>query len=495
MDTFLDNGLFAAENNILHYIFTKEECDKIYKDIAIGAVDVIQDLFQSENDINIPVLNTSKKICLLSMEIDTYISSLETRDSIYSRVYQKCKNLTFDTFLYEVRENPSHYDFKNNWKKYLENNDEIEFLKAKAHLSDNEVNRLLSIMKKAFIEDETIESEDDDDFFDSIMDNSRFRCWIACIITSLLYIAHNEEQTTEDANMFTVLTAEKVVNKNKELYNKWLEAVGKNGIRNQIKVNSQKLFEAGNHDNNILSVFLVYYFMDSNDWTILFTEKMEYYCDSMVKKIKLEEFLRNHQYGREFVEEYKKYCSTNHIEPKININSILMLLERDDSSYNRKRYYRLSEKRISKYNGDLSDEYNALSKLYDALKKYGCSPKEECKQLFVYRFSGICLQGTQIDREFGLENKMEWEWSKKQILPVIIRLLYQEWTVGPIPYTDIASFFENENPKGFSSKCKHVGKKSLTAICNMLKQCGFTGFDDIYQQIIEEKKNSKNRHL
>ena len=491
MDSFMDNGLFAKENNILHYIFTKEECDKLYKDIGVEGRNVILELL--ENGGAIPALNTGKKICLLDMEIDPYIRSLETRDSIYSRFYQKCKNISFDTFLYEIRENPSQYDFKHNWKKYLGDNDEIEFLKTKMHLSDNELTHLLSIMNKAFIDNETIESDDDN--FDSIMDNSRFRCFIACVLTSLTYIlTHNKEKTPEEVYLFAILTAEKVVNKNKELYKKWLEKVGKNGIRNQIKVNSQKLFEKGNHDKNILSVFLLYYRMDSNDWSVLFTEEMDYYCDSMVKKIKFEEFLRNHQYGREFVEEYKKYCSTNHIEPKISINSILMLLERDDPSYNKKRYYRLSEKRISNNNGDLSDEYNALSKLYDALKEQGCSPKEECKQLFVYRFSGICLQGSQVDREFGLENKMEWEWSKKQILPVIIRLLYQEGTMGLIPYTDIASFFKNENSKSFSSKCKHVGKKSLTAIYDMLKQCGFTGFDDIYQHIIDEKENRKKKH-
>lgn len=495
MDSFMDNGLFAKENNILPYIFTEEERSDLYKEISAGGMMAILEMVQSDNDIL--SLNIGGKICLLLIDVDSYMKKIESRDSIYSRVYKECKNLTFNKFLYELTENDSQYDFKSNWRKYLESAEEIAFCKSKTHLNDEELSRLLSIMEKTFIDEKEIEREDDI-FLNSIMDESKFQCWVACFLTSIYYIIIHEEkeQLPDSLNEIIILSVKLTVEKNKSLYNRWLKAVGKNGIRNQIKVLSQKLFEKDPTDRTILSVFLLYYYQksysDGGDY--LFTELIDFYCDTMVKKLNFEEFLREHQYGKVFCEEYKSYCSSHQIEPRININSILMLLERDDPSYNKKRYYRLSEKRISNNNGDLSDEYNALSKLYDALKEQGCSPKEECKQLFVYRFSGICLQGSQIDREFGLENKMEWEWSKKQILPVIIRLLYQEGTMGHVPYTDIASFFKNENSNSFSSKCKHVGKKSLSAICDMLKQCGFTGFDDIYQHIIGEKEYSKKKH-
>ena len=60
--------------------------------------------------------------------------------------------------------------------------------------------------------------------------------------------------------------------------------------------------------------------------------------------------------------------------------------------------------------------------------------------------------------------------------------LFQEKT-GRIPYKAIASYFGIEDTNGFSSLCKSVGQNSLESIRAMLTDCGFTGFDDIVQQI------------
>jgi hypothetical protein len=155
-------------------------------------------------------------------------------------------------------------------------------------------------------------------------------------------------------------------------------------------------------------------------------------------------------------------------------------LERDKPSYDKDKYYKLNENRFSTPDEGLDGEYTALSKLYNALKNYG-TPSDDYEELFIYRFSGIYQKDAPIEK-YRSENKMEWNWKRKQTLPVVIRLLFQEKT-GRIPYKAIASYFGIEDTNGFSSLCKSVGQNSLESIRAMLTDCGFTGFDDIVQQI------------
>lgn len=487
MDSFMDNGLFAKENNILPYIFTEEERSNLCKKLSAGGVESMLDIIeivQSNNDM--PSLNIGEKICLLLADADPYMKKFESRDSIYSRFYKECKNLTFNKFLYELPNNDSQYDFKSSWRKYMESAEEINFCKSKTHLNDEEMSRLSSIMEKTFIDDKEIEKEDEN-FLNSIMDESRFQCWIACLLTSLYYISIHEEkeQLPDFLSKLIILSAKAGVENNKSLYNRWLKAVGRNGIRNQIKVLSQMVFKSDHTDSTILYMFLLYYYQESysDGGEYLFTELIDSYSDTMVKKIKFEEFLRGHQYGKVFCEEYKSYCSSHQIEPKINISSILDMplnLERDKPSYDKDKYYKLNENRFSTPDEGLDGEYTALSKLYNALKNYG-TPSDDYEELFIYRFSGIYQKDAPIEK-YRSENKMEWNWTIKQTLPVVIRLLFQEKT-GRIPYKAIASYFGIEDTNGFSSLCKSVGQNSLESIRAMLTDCGFTGFDDIVQQI------------
>lgn len=500
MDSFMDNGLFAKENNILPYIFTEEERSNLCNELSAGGLEAMLDIIEiAQGDNDMPSLNIGEKVCLVLADADSYMKKLESRDSIFSRFYKECKNLTFNKFLYELPKNDSQYDFKSSWRKYLESAEEIDFCKSKTHLNDEEMSRLLSIMEKTFIDDKEIEKEDDN-FLNSIMDESRFQCWIACLLTSLYYISIHEEKEQLPDFLFKliILSAKAGVENNKSLYNRWLKVVGRNGIRNQIKVHSQKLFEKDPTDRTILSVFLLYYYQksysDGGDY--LFTELIDFYCDTMVKKLNFEEFLREHQYGKVFCEEYKSYCSSHQIEPRININSILDMplhLERDKPSYDKNRYYKLNKNRFNNCNEGLDGEYAALSKLYNAMKKYG-TPSDDYEELFIYRFSGIYQKGTSIDEKYSSEIKMNWEWRIKQTLPVIVRLLYQEGKNDKIPYKPIASYFGIEETNGFSSLCNKIGEKSLNSFRAMLTDCGFSGFDDIVQQIKDAKDNSKNKH-
>lgn len=499
MDSFMDNGLFAKENNVLPYIFTEEERSNLCNELLAGGFEAMLDIIKiAQGDNDTPSLNIGEKVCLLLADADPYMKKIESRDSIYSRFYKDCKNLTFNKFLYELPKNDSQYDFKSSWRKYLKSAEEIDFCKSKTHLNDEEMGRLLSIMKKTFIDDKEIEKEDDN-FLNSIMDESRFQCWIACIFTSLYYISIHEEkeQLPDSLFKFTILSAKAGVENNKSLYNRWLKVVGRNGIRNQIKVLSQMVFERDRTDKTILNMFLLYYYQESysDGGEFLFTELIDSYCDTMVKKVKFEEFLRDHQYGKVFCKEYKSYCLSHQIEPKININSILdmpLSLERDKPSYDKNWYYKLNENRFSNPDEGLDGEYTALSKLYNALKNYG-TPSNDYEELFIYRFSGIYQKDAPIEK-YRSEIKMNWEWKSKQTLPVIIRLLYQEGKTGIKPYRAIASYFGIEETNGFSSMCNNVGKKSLDSISATLTDCGFTGFDDIVQQIKEEKDTRKKKH-
>ena len=491
MDSVIDNDLFVEENNILPYIFTKDERTYLMNEIM--------DCEEAEdNDLN--ALDTLDKILILIHEAELYMAEEENvkRNSIYLGFYRKYNNITYDSVLYGPAENEDQSDAKCYWKKYLESTKEIDFCKSKIHLNNEEMSHLLSIMEKAFFHDEKIDS-DDDAFFRATLSEGRLQCFYACITTSMYFLLIQDIREELDVNKIIAIShsACLIINKNKELYDKWLEAIGTNGIKNQMKVFSQLSFE-DNNENIILCVFLIYYLQQSyqsgGGFQIMCL--VDNYCDTLVRKLMFEKFVKKHRFGKVFCEEYKRYCKVHMIEPRININSILGMpleLERDTPSNEKNRYYKISENSYFNHNGDLNVEHESLSKLYNALIANGCSPVACNKGLFIYRFSGIYQKGTQIDREFRLENKMEWKWSRKQILPIIIRLLFQEGKGGKPPFSAIASFFKNEDPKSFSSKCKHVGENSLNGRCEMLKQCGFTGFDDIRQQILDEKKTSAKK--
>ena len=212
----------------------------------------------------------------------------------------------------------------------------------------------------------------------------------------------------------------------------------------------------------------------------------------MVRKMKFMEFLKSHPFGKDYCVEYEKYCKSHHKEPLFNTNTIIGTLELErDNTNNKNMYYKINENRFC--DKSLFDEYTALSKLYNALKDYG-TPSDDYEDLFIYRFSGIYQKGTSIVEKYRSEIKMIWEWKKEQTLPVIIRLLYQEGKTGIKPYRAIASYFGIEETNGLSSMCNSVGKKSLDSISATLTDCGFTGFDDIVQQIKEEKDTRKKKH-
>ena len=477
MDSIMDNGLYAEENNILPYVFTEDERNYLMNEI-------IECEEAEENDLI--ALDAKDKILILIHEAELYMGEeeYEKRNSVYLGFYQKYNNITYDAILYGTAENEHQSDVKCYWKKYLASTKEIDFCKSRIHLNDEEMSHLLSILEKAFVRDETID-RDDDAFFRTTLSEGRLRCFFACISTSMYFLLLQEMRKL-NANTIIALShsADLIVNKNKELYDKWLEAIGTNGIKNQLMVFSKLYFEK-NDENIILFIFLLYYFQQSypNEGGLQIMSFVDNYCDTLVRKLKFEKFVKKHRFGKDFCEEYKRYCLFHTIEPRININSILDIpieLERDTSSNERNRYNKISENRFFNHNGDLHVEYTALSKLYNALKNYG-TPSDDYEELFIYRFSGIYQKDAPIEK-YRSENKMEWNWKRKQTLPVVIRLLFQEKT-GRIPYKAIASYFGIEDTNGFSSLCKSVGQNSLESIRAMLTDCGFTGFDDIVQQI------------
>lgn len=503
METILmDNGRFAEENNILPQLFPDEKRKEMASLFIFIYSEVHKDteLVQEIKEADLSTVDIGTKTCLLFNDTVRYMSQFENRESIYLQLLQQFENKTFESLLYSLPENNRQYDFDRYWKKLIESTDEIGFIKSKTDIDDNQLHTILSTMRKAHSVGNEKNISDNDLNNDIFKDIQQFRRFMASICTSFKMLFNSQMVKTDHHDvLITLATIETLISLNQDKYDQWFEVVGEKGVENQVKALSQILFESNNPDVIILFSFLQHLLLNSykNGGDYQFTSFIHPYCNTMVKKMKFMEFLKSHPFGKDYCVEYKKYCISQKAEPLFNIDSIIGIpwgLERDNPSKDKSWYYKLNMNRFVNQSVGLVDEYNALSKLYDALIDRGSSPIVHCKDLFIYRFSGIYQKGAPIEQKFRLENKMEWKWNKKQILPVIIRLLYQEGKGGRPPYTTIASFFDNEDSKGFSSKCKNVGEKSLKEISAMLKGCGFTGFDDIYQEFIDEKEYSKKKH-
>ena len=452
------------------------------------------ELVQGVKKTDLSKVDIGTKTCLLFNDAVRYMSQFENRESIYSQLFQQFENTTFESLLYSLPENNRQYDFEQYWKELMESTEEMSFIKSKTGIDDNQLHTILSTMRKAHSDGNEKNISDNDLSNNIFKDNQQLRRFMASICTSFKMLLNSQMVKTNHHDALIALTTiEAFISLYQDKYDQWFEVVGEKGVENQIKALSQMLFEPNNPDVIILLSFLQHLLLNSynNRGDYQFTSFIHPYCNTMVRKMKFMEFLKSHPFGKDYCVEYEKYCKSHQVEPLFNTNTIIgtMELERDNT-INNNMYYKLDENRFC--NKSLIGEYTALSKLYDALKNYG-TPTRDYKELFIYRFSGIYQKDTPLEK-YRSENKMEWNWTIKQTLPVVIRLLFQDEKTGRIPYKAIALYFGIEDTNGFSSLCKKVGNNSLESIRAMLTDCGFTGLDDIYQQIIDEKENSKKKH-
>ena len=486
METILmDNGLFAEENNILPHLFSEEErkgMSNLFMHLK-SEIHKDSELVQGLKETDLSEVDFGTKTCLLFNDTAKYMSQIEKKESIYSQLYQQFENITFETFLYKLPDNNRQYDFDRYWKKVMESNEEMSYIKTKTGIDDSQLCTILSTMRESHFDGNKKNTNDNDLNSSVFKDEQQLRCFLASICTSYIMLFNQHLVKTNHHDGLIILTViETFIYLIQDKYDKWFKIVGEKGVENQVKVLSQMIFETKNPDVIILLSFLQHLLLNSynNGGDYQFTSFIHPYCNTMARKMKFMEFLKSHPFGKDYCVEYEKYCKSHQVEPLFNTNTIIgtMELERDNT-INNNMYYKLDENRFC--NKSLIGEYTALSKLYDALKNYG-TPTRDYKELFIYRFSGIYQKDTPLEK-YRSENKMEWNWTIKQTLPVVIRLLFQDEKTGRIPYKAIALYFGIEDTNGFSSLCKKVGNNSLESIRAMLTDCGFTGLDDIVQRI------------
>ena len=84
MDSFMDNGLFAKENNVFPYIFTEEERSNLCNELLAGGFEAMLDIIKiAQGDNDTPSLNIGEKVCLLLADADPYMKKIESRDYRY----------------------------------------------------------------------------------------------------------------------------------------------------------------------------------------------------------------------------------------------------------------------------------------------------------------------------------------------------------------------------------------------------------------------------
>jgi len=318
-------------------------------------------------------------------------------------------------------------------------------------------------------------------------------------------------------------TAVAIMNKHQKEYAEFMSAI-ENDYELLFKISNanrlperfaKKVLSCGEVNIICEDIFLKYTTSSDNGsgW-YYFENQVNDWCKDIHGKIKFEQFLASHEYGKVFCSEYLDYINTKKLPTKFNAAGILGVksnLQVDRDVEHESWYVKVPEERY--LNKSTQGQYEALSLLYRKLVEKG-QVEENCQEVFVYRFSGIggpCKPN----------KKLHWTGNNKNSLAILIDFLYrpkqmsvkeyakqEEWKRnnpmtsvdeqpfdsprGDIQFKAFSEYFDMSTNLAQLSKSAKYGNDSnhkqspnVGEILRIMKGCGFNVED------IEEAMNTR----